>query len=393
MAIDTAVATEHPPAPVPADLDDGVEAEVEDDDERAGEDVPERVARVLSEVFRAALPYVIGVRGTLSLVTGTYVIVKNTVIWVWSGNGMELFAPGIARRREAKATAQRAAQRATAKAKGKAVPGKPTPRPKAGAGKRRAAKPVPVEDKAPQEQPQGIEGKEIPAPLLRLMGLGLGVSLVVYYMPDNPAVWMPLVLVPWAVAAWTYAPVAEPKAAKPKQEQANDEDADWDDEEDGLSAEQEAGGQRVLSAEEVEATFRLYVEHKVAARYAEGVRGIKQGVHIEDMLADLKTQNLISDPAWNTSALASYLRRIGIPLRDPLPLTVAGKKLNRIGVDFKELTQALGREPRLPPCPVPDLTPREDPEPAPSTPSASPAQGRREDRQPTPAHTPRQRAG
>ncbi|MFB8236233.1 hypothetical protein ACFC58_06735 [Kitasatospora purpeofusca] len=409
MAVDTVLTSGHPTVPDPDDdvePDAEVHAEVEEEvEEEVGEDVPERVARALSAAFRAALPYVVGIRAMKSLATGTWFIVKNTVVWIIDGNALEIFAPGIVRKRKAKAAAQTAL--AKGKGKGKAVLDEPKSQ---GSGDSRLpVKTDEVKERTSQKQPLQIEGKELPAPVLRLGGLLFGGFLVVYHMPHNPAIWMPAVLVPWATAAWVYAPVTEPKADKPKQEQQSDEkDEGGHFEEDeyleedgplkaGESGEQESGERRVLSAEEIEARFWLYVENTVAVRYAEGVRGIRQGVHVEDMVAELKEKKLISDPAWDTAALASYFRRIGIPLRDPLPLTVRGKKRNRIGVDFKELTRTLGREPRRPPHLAVDRTPQEDPLPGPpgGAPGAGPdpSQGVREGERTTPAEDSPRMAG
>ncbi|MFB7673133.1 hypothetical protein ACFC26_17165 [Kitasatospora purpeofusca] len=380
MAVDTVLTSGHPTVPYPdVDVEPDAEVEEEEADEEVGEDVPERVARALSAAFRAALPYVVGIRAMKSLATGTWFIVKNTVVWIVDGNALEIFAPGIVHKRKAKAAAQTALAKGKGKGKGKTVLDEPESQ--GGGDSRLPVKTDEVKERTSQKQPLQIEGKELPAPVLRLGGLLFGGFLVVYHMPHNPAIWMPAVLVPWATAAWVYAPVTEPKQEQQsdkKDESGHFEEDEYLEEDGPLKAgepgEQESGERRVLSAEEIEARFWLYVENTVAARYAEGVRGIRQGVHVEDMVAELKEKKLISDPAWDTAALASYFRRIGIPLRDPLPLTVKGKKRNRIGVDFKELTQTLGREPRRPPHLAVDHTPQEDPLPGPpgGAPGAAP---------------------
>ncbi|MEV7775450.1 hypothetical protein [Kitasatospora sp. NPDC086791] len=405
MAADVTLTKETPTVPGAAAVGPGDDtdalAELEDVDEEAdgeaGESIRACVARVLSRAFSAARPYIIGIQAVKSLATGTFIIVKKTVFWIVDGNALELFAPGIVRKRERKAKAAKAAAKAKTASGG--------PKPKGRGPRRRPAKPADAREKTPQKQPESQlpEGKEIPAWMLRAGGLIFAGFLIVYYIPHNPAIWMPALFVPWALAAWAYAPVSAPMADE--QEQADDEDEAFEDEhlaEDGPSEDQEAGERgagerRVLSAEEIEAQFWLYVENTVATRWAEGVRGVKQGVHLEEMLADLKARNMISDPAWDTAALAGYLRRIGIPLRDPLPLSVAGKKRNRIGVGYKELTQTLGREPLRPPHLAVDRTPREDPFPAPGAPlsAASPgaAERGREGAPSTPAQPPRQMAG
>ncbi|MFD9692669.1 hypothetical protein ACFWXO_43715 [Kitasatospora sp. NPDC059088] len=380
MAANVTLTKETPTTPAAAAVGPGDDtdalAEPEDvneeaaDDDEAGESIRERVTRVLSRAFNAARPYIIGIQAVKSLAVGTFIIVKKTVFWIVDGNALELFAPGIVRKRERKAKAAKAAARAKAKA---ASGG---PKPKGRGPRRRPAKPANAKEKPPQEQPESQlpEGKELPAWLLRAGGLLFAGFLIVYYIPHNPVIWMPALLVPWALAAWVYAPLPAPKANE--QEQADDEDEAFEDDdlveagppEVQEAGEQGAGERRVLSAEEIEAQFWLYVENTVATRWAEGVRGIKQGVHLEDMLADLKARNMISDPAWDTATLASYFRRIGIPLRDPLPLSVAGKKINRIGVGFKELTHTLGREPLRPPHLAVDRTPRDDAFPAPGAP-------------------------
>ncbi|MFB8290646.1 hypothetical protein [Kitasatospora purpeofusca] len=392
-----AVLTKEPTAPA-ADVEE-VDVEEEVDEAEEVEGAPKRVARALSATFHAALPYVVGVQAMKSLALGTWVIVRKTVVWIIDGDALEIFAPGIVRKRKAKVAAAKKAKAAPARVGGKVKAGAGARRPK-GSGAKRPPASVVKEKLAPQTQPQQGEGKELPGWMLRLGGLLFGGFLVVYYLPHNPAIWMPIVLVPWAAAAWVYAPVPAPKAEKPKPEQEQPEEEpeevfEDDDEldEDDPAGEQEAGEQRVLSPEQIADCFRVYVEHAVAARYAEGVRGIRQGVHLEDMLADLKHQTLISDPAWDTTALAAYFRRIGIPLRDPLPLTVAGKKRNRIGVDFKELSAVLGREPRLPPHLVPDNTPQEAPVGPPSGVSSTPSRGVPEGARSTPAKAPREMAG
>ncbi|WP_149037956.1 hypothetical protein [Kitasatospora sp. MBT63] len=386
-----AVLTKEPTAPA-ADVEemDVEEMDVEEEDEAEEvEGAPKRVARALSATFHAALPYVVGIQAMKSLALGTWVIARKTVVWIIDGDALEIFAPGIVRKRKAKAAAAKKAKAAPARVGGKAKAGASARRPKGSGAKRPPASAV-KEKPAPQTQPQQAEGKELPGWMLRLGGLLFGGFLVVYYLPHNPAIWMPIVLVPWAAAAWVYAPLPAPKAEKPKPEQEQEQP---EEEQEEAFEDDPAGEQRVLSPEQIADRFRMYVEHAVAARYAEGVRGIRQGVHLEDMLADLKQRGLIADPAWDTTALAAYFRRIGIPLRDPLPLTVAGKKRNRIGVDFKELSAALGREPLLPPHLVPDNTPQEAPAGPPPGASSTPSRGVPEGARSTPAKAPREMAG
>ncbi|MGK4581375.1 hypothetical protein [Kitasatospora sp. HPMI-4] len=352
----------------PDDIED-----IEDAGEGTSEEATE-VRRRLSEAAAWTRPYLINAHSIKSLVIGSVVLISKTCTWVVEGDALRVFFPHGADKRDAKKAAAEAAR--------KAKQAKKT------AKKSKTEEPEPEKPDSAADSGHG----EPPAWLIRLGGLGLGIYLIIYTGWSSPAWSVPAVAIPWCALAWMYSPTT-PAAAE---EAAGEEDAGGDsvyedepyDEDDEVGEEEdeeepydEAGEEGEedavveappLSPEEIADRFRRYVEHMVAARWAEGVRGRRQGVHVEDMLTDLKERGLITDEQWDTPSLGAYLRALGIPLRDPLSLTVNGRKVNRVGVHYEELTRHLGRTPHLPPHLVPDRTAEEPPVgPAPATPTAA----------------------
>ncbi|MFD7829186.1 hypothetical protein [Kitasatospora sp. NPDC059803] len=350
--------------------------------EDAGEDKPEEDGadeepRRLSEAFTRALPYVAGAHGLKSLVTGSWVIITKTGTWVVEGDAVRVFLPRRADKRDAKKAADAQARKAKQE-------------------KKAAKNPKTQEPEQEREAPAGGGHSEPPPWLIRLGGLGLGGYLIAYTGWSSPAWSVPAVLIPWCALAWMHSPAPAPPATEDpaetkeaagddgvyeegEDEEGVDEDEPYDEPQehetaDGTDDEQEPEQPVRLTAAQIADRFRLYVEHTVAARWEEGVRGLRQGVHIEDMLTDLRQRGLIADERWDTQSLGAYLRALGIPLRDPLSLTVSGRKVNRVGVHHDDLAQHLGHTPHPPPHRVPDPTPTApSPEAATAAPGQSPA--------------------
>ncbi|MFJ5121872.1 hypothetical protein [Kitasatospora sp. NPDC088548] len=323
---------------------------------RAGERAA-RIGRSLSRAFRAARPYVIGLHGIRSLLAGSWVLMCRIARWVRVGGFIEVFAPARAKRRK---EAQQLEKKQAA-----------APAPGARRGKkarRDAERPA-----AARRQDQAQEGDdwEPPGWLLRSGGL-LFMAYLVVYLTWSVLVWsMSAVGVCWCVLAWMCSP---PMAVSPRGAPSNTVPPEAE------SVVNESSGEQLpLTAEQIADRFRLCVEHAVAARWAENIRGRRQGVHVEDLLAELRASGQISSPRWDTEALAGYLRALGIPVRDPLSLTVNGKKFNRVGIHHDDLAKHLGRFPRLPPHSVPDLTPTDEEFERPAGPPPAPGPHDREE--------------
>jgi len=313
--------------------------------------------RRLSRPFEAALPYVVGAHGIHSLLTGSWVLVRKLATWVADGDFLQVFAPARAAKRDAKPATKRAP------AKDEKAPGRRR--------KAKAKKSATPAANGPSKTPTApAEEKDLPPWAVRLGSLALGAFLIAYEGREAPVWTASAAALCWCAAAWMYSPAPEPTAAA----DADAEPTDAEDAEPAAGDDDVPGEQRPLTAEETAARYRLCVEHAVAARYAEGVRGMMQGVHIQDLLTGLRAEGRVSDPRLDTTALARYLRLIGIPIRDPLPLKVNRKTVNRVGVHHDDLAAYLGRTPRLPPHLVPDLTPCEGPPgPAPAAPEQAAA--------------------
>ncbi|MGC5562580.1 hypothetical protein ACPYPG_07010 [Streptomyces sp. FR-108] len=93
------------------------------------------------------------------------------------------------------------------------------------------------------------------------------------------------------------------------------------------------------------------VEHAVAAAVQAGTRGART----VDLLAEFQSGGALDD--WDEKRFRDMLRSIGIPVRDQMYFKVDGEKKNQPGVHLEDLSNSLGRAPRLPAHLVPDLTP------------------------------------
>lgn len=103
------------------------------------------------------------------------------------------------------------------------------------------------------------------------------------------------------------------------------------------------------------------VEKCIAVAVQEG----RKGARVADMLTEFQTMGGLL-PGWEERQFRELLRSIGIPVREQMYFKVNGAKKNQPGVHVEDLTQALGFTPRLPAHLVPDLTPIQVAEPAPS---------------------------
>lgn len=93
------------------------------------------------------------------------------------------------------------------------------------------------------------------------------------------------------------------------------------------------------------------VEHAVAAAVQAGARGART----VDLLAEFQSGGPLAH--WDEKQFRDMLRSIGIPVRDQMYFKVDGEKKNQPGVHVEDLSNSLGRAPRLPAHLVPDLTP------------------------------------
>lgn len=110
--------------------------------------------------------------------------------------------------------------------------------------------------------------------------------------------------------------------------------------------------------------LRLYVEHSVAHADLTGLKG----VHAIDLLNGLHESGRYL--GLTKATFPAKLRDAGLPVTG---ISIRGD--NQLGVRHDQLTQALGRSPRLPAHLVPDLTDRQDAGETPD-PNPSPAQKR-----------------
>jgi hypothetical protein len=113
------------------------------------------------------------------------------------------------------------------------------------------------------------------------------------------------------------------------------------------------------------------VEEEVAAAVHNGRKGERAAVLLEKS----KKKGLVPTE-WEEKQFKRTLQALGIPVREQMHFRVNGKKANKVGVHVQDLTQALGRAPRLPAHLVPDLTPGQ--EPASAHPSHHPAASQEE---------------
>ncbi|WP_435238225.1 hypothetical protein [Streptomyces sp. YPW6] len=93
------------------------------------------------------------------------------------------------------------------------------------------------------------------------------------------------------------------------------------------------------------------VEHAVAAAVQAGTRGART----VDLLTEFQSGGALE--TWDEKQFRDMLRSIGIPVREQMYFKVGGEKKNQPGVHAEDLTNSLGRAPRLPAHLVPDLTP------------------------------------
>lgn len=92
------------------------------------------------------------------------------------------------------------------------------------------------------------------------------------------------------------------------------------------------------------------VEHAVAAAVQAGTRGVRTA----DLLTEFQSGGTLHD--WDEKRFRDMLRGIEIPVRDQMYFRVNGEKKNLPGVHVEDLSNSLGRAPRLPSHLVPDLT-------------------------------------
>ncbi|MFH0246020.1 hypothetical protein ACGRHY_27220 [Streptomyces sp. HK10] len=97
-----------------------------------------------------------------------------------------------------------------------------------------------------------------------------------------------------------------------------------------------------------ETWLRRHIEYSVARNHALGFKGM----HLVEILTTAQADHdwLIG---WDVAQLRKECQRLGIPVNNGINLR--GK--NTIGIRYDELSEHLGRSPRLPPELVPDRTP------------------------------------
>lgn len=143
----------------------------------------------------------------------------------------------------------------------------------------------------------------------------------------------------------------EPDEAGPGEEQ-QDEDTPQNDLETLGECDDEGDAAELAERARRIAMIRLRVEHKVAeAALLQG----KKGVRTADILTSFQKEKAFV--GWGEGEFIAALRGLGIPVRDQMHFVVDGKKRNLHGVHVDDLTQSLGRAPRLPANAIPDLTP------------------------------------
>ncbi|MFD7954357.1 hypothetical protein ACFV4X_12765 [Streptomyces ardesiacus] len=145
----------------------------------------------------------------------------------------------------------------------------------------------------------------------------------------------------------------------------SDQEAEWSDadtdDQDHESGESDGGAVDPQNSthEKAQAWWTL-VEREVATAVHHGTKGVRIGV----LLQLLQDRGHLRD--WDELRLVALLRSIEIPVRDQMYFKIDGRKSNKPGVHVEDLTEALGRAPRLPAHLVPDLTPHQAPARGPS---------------------------
>ncbi|MFE0774175.1 hypothetical protein [Streptomyces sp. NPDC058861] len=98
-------------------------------------------------------------------------------------------------------------------------------------------------------------------------------------------------------------------------------------------------------------TLMSFVEDEVATAVHNGTKGVRIAVLLTLFQSRGQLQN------WDEDRLKSLLKGIGVPVREQMYFKINGKKSNKAGIHVDDLTETLGRRPRLPAHLVPDLTP------------------------------------
>ncbi|MFJ5635070.1 hypothetical protein ACIQF5_20835 [Streptomyces goshikiensis] len=170
-------------------------------------------------------------------------------------------------------------------------------------------------------------------------------------------------------AAAQHAPNLKPTLDEPEEEEDNDEDEEeeYDDDYEEYEVEREAPGEEDEEDEEPDeqdeerrkreedAPLRAralmsFVEDEVATAVHNGTRGVRIAVLLTLFQSRGQLQN------WDEDRLKNLLKGIGVPVREQMYFKINGKKSNKPGIHVDDLTETLGRRPRLPAHLVPDLT-------------------------------------
>ncbi|MFD5468241.1 hypothetical protein ACFWIQ_36345 [Kitasatospora sp. NPDC127059] len=210
--------------------------------------------------------------------------------------------------------------------------------------------------KAKAKKPEEAERGGLGAGLWAVIALvGLGPALLFLGAIAPYAGWALLVAsVLWSVTALALAPAPAPAAAADDQfeedeefeedggELADDDEPEEDHEDQAV--EDERLGERIpdpADAARRAERLRLWVEGEVFAARHEG----RTGIHLSQLIAAYHEQG--GSRPLTEDELASLLGDLGVPV-GPLTLGPKNARVNRRGVRYDRLTEALGREPHRP---------------------------------------------
>ncbi|MGW2951561.1 hypothetical protein [Streptomyces eurythermus] len=178
--------------------------------------------------------------------------------------------------------------------------------------------------------------------------------------------WVILALVAgWCLLAAAFAPEPEAEEGEATTEGDHEQAAGEEREEsaeEGESEEDEEGQEARWQEERNK--LRQFVEQRVAAGasgHTENVKG--RGARVDDLLAEQQQRGAL--PGMQRKGMIEHLEMAGITVREQMSFRVYEEtstgwkwvKKNVPGVHVEDLTEDLGRIPRLPAHLVPDLTP------------------------------------